>query len=161
TPSVEPEDLAGLRDHIEGYQADDDVLAAARARGRQLGCVPIGGAGGATLRFLATAVRAKSVVEIGPGAGASGLNLLPGRARDGVAASIDVRPENQAAAKRAFREAGFGPGRTRLIMGRALDVLPRLTDGGYDLVFVDAAESEYPKYHDHGVRLLRQGGVIA
>ncbi|TDP93816.1 putative O-methyltransferase YrrM [Labedaea rhizosphaerae] len=158
---MEPEDLAGLRDHIEGYQSDDDVLAAARARGHQLGCVPIGSAGGATLRFLATAVRAKSVVEIGTGAGVSGLNLLRGMAPEGVLTSIDVEPENQAAAKRAFLEAGFGPGRTRLIMGRALDVLPRLTDGGYDLVFVDAAKAEYPKYHEHGVRLLRPGGVIA
>jgi predicted O-methyltransferase YrrM len=158
---VEPEDLAGLRDHIEGYQADDDVLAAARARGHQLGCVPIGGAGGATLRFLATAVRAKSVVEIGTGAGVSGLNLLRGMAPEGVLTSIDVEPENQAAAKRAFADAGFGPGRTRLIMGRALDVLPRLTDGGYDLVFCDAAKAEYGDYLGEAVRLLRPGGIVA
>jgi len=48
----------------------------------------------------------------------------------------------------------------RLIMGQALDVLPRLTDGGYDLVFFDAAKTEYPKFHAQGVRLLRPGGVI-
>jgi predicted O-methyltransferase YrrM len=46
-------------------------------------------------------------------------------------------------------------------MGQALDVLPRLTDGGYDLVFVDAAKQEYPRYLEHGVRMLRPGGVIA
>jgi predicted O-methyltransferase YrrM len=40
-------------------------------------------------------------------------------------------------------------------------VLPRLTDGGYDLVFVDAAKPEYPRYLEAGVRLLRPGGVIA
>jgi len=77
-----------------------------------------------------------------------------------VLTSIDVEPEHQSAAKRAFADARIAPGRTRLIMGRALDVLPRLTDAAYDLLFVDAARLEYPSYHEQGVRLLRPGGVI-
>jgi len=40
-------------------------------------------------------------------------------------------------------------------------VLPRLTDGAYDLVFVDAVKLEYPRYLEAGVRLLQTGGVIA
>ena len=74
---------------------------------------------------------------------------------------IYVEPEHQRAARLAFAEAGFPPTRYRLIMGQALDVLPRLTDGGYDLVFVDAAKPEYPGYLEAGVKLLRPGGVIA
>ena len=100
-------------------------------------------------------------MEIGTGAGVSGLYLLRGMAPDGVLTSIDVDPEHQSAAKRAFADAGIAPGRTRLIMGRALDVLPRLTEEAYDLLFVDAAKPEYPAYHEQGVRLLRPGGVIA
>ena len=46
----------------------------------------------------------------------------------------------------AFAQAGFAGGRVRLITGRALDVLPRLSDGGYDLVFCDAAPQEYADY---------------
>jgi predicted O-methyltransferase YrrM len=150
-----------IRDYVEGFLAEDDVLSAARARGRQLGCVPIGPGGGAALRFLAAAVQARAVVEVGTGAGVSGLWLLRGMAPDGVLTSIDVQPEHQRAAREAYAAAGVGAGRTRLIMGRALDVLPRLTDGGYDLVFVDAMKTEYPRYAEHGVRLLRPGGVIA
>jgi predicted O-methyltransferase YrrM len=101
------------------------------------------------------------VVEVGTGAGVSGLWLLRGMAADGVLTSIDVEPEHQRAARQAFAAAGFSAGRTRLIMGQALDVLPRLTDSGYDLVFVDAVKTEYPRYLEHGVRLLRPGGVIA
>ena len=44
-----------------------------------------------------------------------------------------------------FVEAGYQPSRTRIITGRALDVLPRLADGVYDLLFVaapDAFEAE-------------------
>jgi len=154
-------DAVALRDYVEGYLAEDDALSTARSRGVELGCPPIGPATGAALQFLATVLRARAVVEIGTGAGVSGLYLLRGMAKDGVLTSIDVEPEHQGAAKRAFTDAGLGPGRTRLIMGRALDVLPRLTDEAYDLLFVDAARSEYPSYHQQGVRLLRPGGVIA
>ncbi|MFB9617696.1 O-methyltransferase [Kutzneria kofuensis] len=153
--------LVTLREYVDGYAVEDEVTSAARARGLELGCVPIGVTGGAALRFLAASLQAKAVVEIGTGAGVSGLWLLGGMARDGVLTSIDVEPEHQRVARRAFTDARIGPGRTRLIMGQALDVLPRLTDGGYDLVFVDAAKQEYPSYLEHGVRMLRPGGVIA
>lgn len=148
-------------DHVDGYLAEDDVLVAARRLARQYGCGAVGNAGGATLRFLAAALQAKAVVEVGTGAGVSGLCLLAGMAADGVLTSIDIEPELQRAARHAFVEAGTSAGRMRLIMGQALDVLPRLTDGGYDLVFFDAARVDYPKYHEQGVRLLRPGGVIA
>lgn len=153
-------DAAALREYVEGYLAEDDALTSARARGVELGCTPIGPASGAALQFLATVLRARAVVEIGTGTGVSSLYLLRGMAKDGVLTSIDVEPEHQAAAKRAFSDGGVAPGRTRLIMGRALDVLPRLTDGAYDLLFVDAARTEYPSYHQQGVRLLRPGGVL-
>jgi predicted O-methyltransferase YrrM len=153
--------LVTLREYVDGYAVEDEVTSAARARGIELGCVPIGVTGGAALRFLAASLQAKAVVEIGTGAGVSGLWLLGGMARDGVLTSIDVEPEHQRVARRAFSDARVSPGRTRLIMGQALDVLPRLTDGGYDLVFVDAAKQEYPRYLEHGVRMLRPGGVIA
>ncbi len=151
-------------DHAEAYLPDhpaDAALLAARARSAELGCAALGPATGAALCFLATSLRARAVVEIGTGIGVSGLYLLRGMAPDGVLTSIDIEPEHHQAARRTFREAGYPPGRTRLIMGRALDVLPRLTSGGYDLVFVDAARAEYPRYYEHGVQLLRPGGVIA
>jgi predicted O-methyltransferase YrrM len=159
--SVSEPSSTAVRDYVEGFLSEDDLLASARARGTELGCSPIGVAGGAALRFVAATLRAKAVVEVGTGAGVSGLWLLRGMASDGVLTSIDVEPEHQRAARRTFTDAGFAAGRYRLIMGQALDVLPRLTDGGYDLVFVDAAKSEYGRYLEQGVRLLRPGGVIA
>ena len=69
--------------------------------------------------------------------------------------------EHQRAARLAFAEAGVASSRTRLINGAALDVLPRLTDRGYDLVFCDAVKSEYADYLVEGLRLLRPGGILA
>jgi predicted O-methyltransferase YrrM len=80
---------------------------------------------------------------------------------DGILTTIDVEPEHQSAAKRAYAEAGIAHQRTRVITGRALDVLPRMTDGAYDMVVIDADKASYPEYVDHGIRLLRSGGVLA
>jgi predicted O-methyltransferase YrrM len=137
------------------------VLAAAKHRGAELGAPPIEPGGGAVLRFLAAALDARSVVEIGTGCGVSGVWLLRGMNSEGVLTSIDVEAENQRLAKQAYTEAGFAPARTRLICGPALDVLPRLTDGAYDLVFCDAAKTEYGDYLREAIRLLRVGGVVA
>jgi predicted O-methyltransferase YrrM len=147
--------------YAESFVVEDEVLLGARDRARELGCVPIGPAGGATLRVLAAATGARSVVEVGTGAGVSGLYLLGGMAADGVLTTIDVEVEHQRAAKQAFAEAGLRTTRTRAISGRAQDVLPRLTDGAYDMVFVDADKENYPVYVEQALRLLRPGGVLA
>ena len=149
------------REYAEAYLAEDATLQAARQRGHELGCVPIGAGGGAALRFLAAATNARAVVEVGTGAGVSGLWLLRGMRPDGVLTTVDKDPEHQRAAKQAFAEAGVPSGRARLIVGNALEVLPRLADGGYDLVFVDAAKTEYADYLTEALRLLRPGGVVA
>jgi len=106
-------------------------------------------------------VGAKAVVEIGTGAGVSSLHLLRGMPAEGVLTTIDIEVEHQRAAKEAFADEGLRATRTRTISGRALDVLPRLTDGAYDLVLVDADKENAAAYVEQGVRLLRSGGVLA
>lgn len=147
--------------YAEQYLAEDDVVTAARARGAEVGAVPIGPGGGAALRFVAAAIDAKTVVEVGTGAGVSGLYLLAGMRADGVLTSVDIESEHQRLARETFTEAGVPANRTRLITGAALEVLPRLTDGAYDLVFCDGAKGEYGQYLDQALRLLRPGGVVA
>jgi predicted O-methyltransferase YrrM len=147
--------------YAESFAIEDDVTAAARDRGRELGCTPIGPAGGATLRVLAAATQARSAVEVGTGAGVSGLYLLGGMAPDGVLTSVDIEGEHQRAAKEAFGEAGIATTRYRLINGSAAEVLPRLREESYDIVFVDADKSAYGVYFEQALRLLRPGGVMA
>ena len=136
------------------------MLAAARARAEEVGVTPIGAGGGAALRLLAAALAARAVVEIGTGTGVSGVWLLRGMRPDGILTTVDVEAEHQRLARETFREAGIAPNRTRLITGRALDVLPRLADGSYDIVFADGAKKEYAAYLNEAVRLLRPGGLV-
>ncbi|MQA24154.1 MAG: methyltransferase domain-containing protein [Micromonosporaceae bacterium] len=137
------------------------MLTATRARAIEVGATPIQSGGGAALRLLAAATAAKAVVEVGTGVGVSGLWLLSGMRSDGVLTTIDIEPEHQRMARKAFLEAGHAPSRTRLIAGRALEVLPRLADGAYDMVFVGADKTEFDRYVAEAYRLLRPGGVLA
>ena len=146
---------------MEDYLPEDEPLLNARRRGEEIGAFPIGAAGGAALRFLATLIGARTVVEVGSGCGVSGIWLMRGMPKDAVLTTVDIDPEHQRMAKHAYVEAGLGSFRTRMITGPALEVLPRLTDGAYDMVFCDAQKREYPDYLIDALRLLRPGGVVA
>jgi len=146
----------------DGFVGEDEPLLQARAEAERIGgSVPVSPLTGSVLRFLAAAINARAVVEIGTGCGTSGIWLLRGMRPGSVLTSVDTEPEHHRLARGAFVAAGFGSGRYRLITGRALEVLPRLADSAYDLVFCDADEREYPEYLTAAVRLLRPGGIVA
>ncbi|WP_280423431.1 O-methyltransferase [Nocardia carnea] len=146
--------------YVEESVVEDEVLISARERATELGAAPVPPSVGALLSMYAQLLDARAVVEVGTGAGVSGLWLLDGMREDGTLTTIDPEPEHQRAAKESFRAAEIPLARTRLINGRALDVLPRLADGAYDLVFVDGAPIEHPQYIAEAVRLLRPGGAV-
>lgn len=144
----------------DDFSGEDDVLLAARDAADEWGVETLSPGTGAMLTVVARAVGARHVVEIGTGVGVSGVYLLRGMAAGGVLTSIDVEPDHHRSARATFSAAGFAPERTRLITGRALEVLPRLTDAGYDLVLIDGRRTEFPDYMEQSVRLARPGGII-
>lgn len=147
--------------YAEDFLVEDRVILSARDAADELGCVPVLPGAGQALQLLARALDARHVVEIGTGAGVSTTYLLRGMNPAGVITTIDREAEHHKAARRTLADAGFAPERARMITGRALEVLPRLTDGGYDMVLIDARKVEYPMYLEHALRLLRPGGMIA
>ena len=81
---------------------------------------------------------------------------------DGVLTTVDIEAEHQRLAKQTLHRGAASPRSARApIAGAALDVLPRLTDGHYDLVFCDGDKEEYAAYLKEALRLLRPGGVVA
>ena len=147
--------------YAEHFVAESEHAVEARTEAGPIGVSPLGQGTAATLTLLARAINARHVVEIGSGSGVSGLALFAGMVEDGILTSVDIEPENQAVARRAFLVTGVPTRRFRLISGSALTVLPKLSDGAYDLVFVDGDKIEYPAYLEQAVRLLRHGGVLA
>jgi predicted O-methyltransferase YrrM len=132
----------------------------ARAASRQLALTPASQGVTSALTFFARLISARAVVEIGTGAGVSGLALLRGMASDGILTSIDLETEHQVAARQIFAAEGVPPRRARLIAGSALNVLPKLSDGAYDMVVVDGDPLEFVEYVDQSQRLLRSGGLL-
>ncbi|WP_402464279.1 O-methyltransferase [Isoptericola aurantiacus] len=148
-------------DFSESFLVEDDTLLRARARGAELGSPAVSVATGALLRTVAAALQARAVVELGTGSAVASLWLLRGMADDGVLTTIDADAAHLRAAKVAFAEDGVPAHRTRTIARPALDVLPRLTDGAYDLVVVSGEPAVLGAYVEAAVRLLRPGGMLA
>ncbi|AUI49539.1 O-methyltransferase [Arthrobacter crystallopoietes] len=146
--------------YTEGLPTEDEVLLRARERSYELGVATVSPGVAAALTVLAAGSKAHTVVEIGSGAGVSGVCLLRGLPANAVLTTIDSDVDHLRAAREAYAEAGIPSNRTRTISGRAADVLPRLTDAAYDLVFVDADKPSYPLYVERAVRLLKSGGML-
>lgn len=146
--------------YTEALPAEDEVLAKARDRGHELGVDAVTASVGALLTVLAAAASARTVVEIGSGVGVSGVCLLRGMAARGTLTTIDPDVEHLAAARDAYTEAGFPSHAVRTINGRSQDVLPRLADASYDVVFVDGQRTRMAADVEAASRLLRRGGLL-
>ncbi|WP_229669585.1 O-methyltransferase [Microlunatus endophyticus] len=146
--------------YAELFNEENPAATEARQAGRQFGATPVSRGAASTLTVLAKAINARAVVEVGSGAGVSGLALFAGMQPDGILTSVDIEPEHQNAARQAYRSVGIPSQRFRLIAGAALNVLPKLSDGAYDLVLIDADKLEYPEYVEQSFRLLRHGGLL-
>ena len=144
----------------EDFAPLDDAIRRSRQAAAGMGLEAPSGGTVSALRLIARMVQAHAVVEIGSGAGTTGLALFEGMDTAGVLTSIDTEPERQAAARQSFAAAGLKPQRFRLISGAPLDVLPKLRDGAYDLVLVNGDKLEYVEYLAQSLRLLRHGGVV-
>ena len=145
--------------YIRETTVEPDVISRARAHAVEIGATPVSTAVGTQLAVLAAATGARSIVEIGTGAGVSGLWLLRG-APQAVLTTIDIEPEHLAVARRSFADAKVPTTRVRLITGRAADVLPRMNESAYDIVLVDADAENVIEYVEHGLRLVRTGGMV-
>ncbi|MEL4544838.1 O-methyltransferase [Luteococcus sp. H138] len=146
--------------YAEDFVRPDERIRDARNQAVELGIETISNGTVAALRFLARMVQAKAVVEIGTGSGVSGLALYEGMGSEGIITSIDPQSDRQATARKEFTDAGIRSNRIRLIAGTPLDVLPKLRDGAYDLVFINGDKLEYVEYVAQALRLLRHGGVV-
>ena len=144
----------------EDFAAEPDGAADARVEAGELGVTPVSRGAASLLTVLAKSIGARAVVEIGTGGGVSGLAFFAGMGEQGILTSVDPEQDHQTAARNAFTSAGIANRRFRLIAGAALDVLPRLTDRGYDLVLIDADKVEYTEYLEQALRLVRPGGAI-
>lgn len=146
--------------YTEDFVPVSDAVRAARDEAIIAGQVPVSPGVVSALTVLAKAAGATAIVEIGTQHGASGMTFLEAMGDEGILTSIDAEADNQIDARKHFTDAGFPTSRFRLIAGSPIEVLPKLRDGAYDVVFINGDELEYVEYVAGAGRLLRPGGML-
>lgn len=145
--------------YIDERIVESPVQLEARSRALEEGVRAVSPAAGAQLAFVAAATGARSIIEIGSGAGVATLWLYRG-APGAIITALDGEPEHLAEARRALVAEGARASQLRLIAGRPLEVLPRMTEAGYDLVVIGGELDHVAAYLQHALRLVRPGGAI-
>ncbi len=160
TETQPPAPTAAVWAHTEDYVPVTEAVREARDEATVHGQVPISTGVVALLGTLTRAMGATNIVEVGTLHGGSGIAFLQAMGPEGVLTSIDAEPDNQFSARRIFQSAGFPTSRFRLIAGAPIEVLPKLRDGAYDIVFVNGDKLETVEYVAAAGRLLRPGGLL-
>jgi predicted O-methyltransferase YrrM len=145
--------------YAEDYVTEPEPIQAARKSAEELGVEALTPAAGNQLALLAALSKAKSIVEVGTGAGVSGLWLLSA-SNDSVLTTIDDEPEYQNVARENFKSAGIAPARVRVIAGKGHAVMGNMAESGYDLVFIDVDPASLEQLLSHAVALAKPGGAI-
>jgi len=113
---------------------------------------------GALLKMFARLVGARRALEVGTFTGYSALSIAEGLPEDGILFTCDVDPDAVAIARRYFARSPHGK-KIDVRLGPALDTIAKLTPP-LDLVFIDADKSNYGRYYDAALSLLRSGGLL-
>lgn len=148
-----------MRAFSNNFLPETEIIQRARHRGIDIGTYDTTPAVGSLLRYLTHLIGATSIVEIGTGAGVSGLWILQAMSSKGLLTSIDDEVENAKLAKQAFEEAGINASRFRLITGNSREIVGKLADSLYD-IFVMRRSSDLLESVENAHRSLRPGGIL-
>jgi len=113
---------------------------------------------GRVLSMISKLITPKYILEIGTYTGYSALCLAEGLQSDGQLHTIDINEELYDLQRKYFDASGFGA-KIFQHTGNASEIIPEL-DQLFDLVFIDADKSNYPKYLELILPKLKKGGVI-
>jgi len=140
---------------------DDPALSAALEASDAAGLpkIAVSAQQGKFLSLLAGAVGARRILEIGTLGGFSTIWLARGAGPDGRVTTLEYEPKHAEVARANVDRAGVGD-RVEVLVGAALDTLPSVTGGPFDLVFIDADKENNPGYLEWAVKLTHPGSVI-
>jgi predicted O-methyltransferase YrrM len=140
---------------------DDPVLSAALEASDAAGLprIAVSAQQGKFLSLLAGAIKARSVLEIGTLGGFSTIWLARGVGPGGRVLTLEYEPKHAEVARANIDRAGVGD-RVEVVVGPALETLPTVTDGPFDLVFIDADKENNAGYLEWALRLTHPGSVI-
>lgn len=158
---TEPRDVDVMFNEV--LRTEDEALASARqsAHDADMPAIEVSAQHGKLLSLLATISGAQRVLEIGTLAGYSTINLARGVGPEGSVVTLEYEPRHAEVARANLERAGVAD-RVEVIVGAALDTLPRLAERGdvFDLAFIDADKENNVGYVEWAIKLGRPGSII-
>lgn len=151
------EDVARYLDGL--VPAPDPLVAEMQAHGDHDGIPIIVPDTAVLLGVLARACGARRVVEVGTAIGMSTLILARAVGAGGLVVSFEVDADRQRAAAGYLQRDGLAD-RVDLRLQDAGQGLSEL-EGPFDMAFLDAFKSDYPRHLELVLPLIRPGGLIA
>lgn len=119
---------------------------------------------GQLMAFLIRVLGAKKAIEIGTYTGYSTLCVALALPQDGVVVACDINDGWAEIGRKYWNEARVAD-RIDFRLGPALDTMDELLASGqretFDFAFIDADKSNYIRYYEATLSLLRPGGIIA
>ncbi|BET33194.1 hypothetical protein wCIFem_08060 [Wolbachia pipientis] len=104
--------------------------------------------------------KVKSIVEIGTLYGYSSICMVKALPKDGHIYTIENNPQHSRIAKKNFSAFNLSD-KITLIEGDALEKINELSaKAPFDMIFIDADKSSYPKYLDWAESYIKQDGLI-
>jgi predicted O-methyltransferase YrrM len=146
------------------FAPEDGALKSARDESRRAGMpeINVSATEGKLLQVLARIISANRILEIGTLGGYSTIWLARALAQEGKLVTLEINAQYAAVARRNLERAGLLQN-VEIKIGPAIDSLRQIQSGGelpFDMVFIDAAKEEYPKYLQAALPLLRDGGLV-
>ncbi|MFZ1163740.1 O-methyltransferase [Mycobacterium sp.] len=140
---------------------DDPVLSAALEASDAAGLpkIAVSAQQGKFLSLLAAATGSRRILEIGTLGGFSTIWLARGAGPAGRVTTLEYEPKHAEVARANIDRAGLSD-RVEVLVGAALDTLPSVNGGPFDLVFIDADKENNPGYLEWAVKLTQPGSVI-
>jgi caffeoyl-CoA O-methyltransferase len=119
---------------------------------------------GQFLALLIELIGAKRTLEVGTFTGYSAMWVVKAMGPAGRLVALDVDEDFTSIAQRHWKQAGVA-GQIDLRLAPAADSLQKMLDAGeagaYDFAFIDADKTNYVRYYEFALQLIRKGGVIA
>jgi predicted O-methyltransferase YrrM len=119
---------------------------------------------GQFMALLMHLIGAQRTIEVGVFTGYSSLSVALALPHDGQIIACDVNEEWTAIARRYWKAAGVEH-KIDLRLRPAVETLEDLIAAGernrFDFMFIDADKTNYTRYYERGLVLVRPGGLIA
>ena len=113
--------------------------------------------------FVARSEKSSNILEIGTATGYSGIFLAQAAAENkGNFMSIEIDENRYSEAVNNFKKMDLLNGKNNLILGDALEEIPKLYDLNkkYDFIFMDAAKGQYRNFFKLLFPILSENGIM-